>query len=380
MWSPSATSRRERLRDGVLLDLGAVVGGDQDLAGLVGLLDLDPAGGLGDRRATLGRARLEELDHAGQTLRDVVGRGHTTGVERPHRQLGAGLTDRLRRDDADGLADVDQLAGGQRAAVALGAGAGLGVTGQHRADLDLLDAGRDQLADLDVAEVVARGGQHLAGLRVGDVDRRGAGVRRGLGVVVLADRAVLAADADPLGQAALGAAVVLADDDVLRHVHQTTGQVARVRRTQRGVGQTLAGTVGGDEVLQHRQALAEVGLDRPRDDVALRVGHQTTHGRDLPDLHHVSGGTRVDHHEDRVGPVEVRLHRLGDLVGGLGPDLDELLATLLVGDQTALELLLDLGGLRLVLGQDLGLVVGRGDVVDRDRHTRSGWPSGSRCP
>ena len=41
------------------------------------------------------------------------------------------------------------------------------------------------------------------------------------------------------GDAALGPAVVLADDDVLGHVHQATGQVTRVGGTQRGVGQTL---------------------------------------------------------------------------------------------------------------------------------------------
>ena len=145
---------------------------------------VDATGGLGDRGATLGRAGLEELDHAGQTLRDVVGGGHTTGVEGTHRQLRARLTDRLGRDDADGLADVDELAGGQRAAVALRAGAGAGVAGQDGADLDLLDAGRDQLVDLDVAEVLAGAGQHLTGLRVGDLDGRRAGVRRGLGVLV----------------------------------------------------------------------------------------------------------------------------------------------------------------------------------------------------
>ena len=101
-------------------------------------------------------------------------------------------------------------------------------------------------------------------------------------------------------QAALGAAVLLADDDVLRDVHQTTGQVARVGGPQRGVGQTLAGTVRGDEVLQHGQALAEVRLDRARDDLALRVGHQTTHAGDLADLHPVTAGARGDHHVDGV--------------------------------------------------------------------------------
>jgi hypothetical protein len=58
------------------------------------------------------RASKSSTD-ARQTLRDVVA-GHTTGVEGTHRQLGAGLADRLGRDDADGLADVDELAGGQR--------------------------------------------------------------------------------------------------------------------------------------------------------------------------------------------------------------------------------------------------------------------------
>ena len=44
--------------------------------------------------------------------------GDAAGVERPHRQLRARLADRLRGDDADRLADADQLAGGQVAAVA----------------------------------------------------------------------------------------------------------------------------------------------------------------------------------------------------------------------------------------------------------------------
>ena len=345
-----------------------------DLLGLVGLLDLDATGGLGDRRPTLGLAGLEQLDHAGQTLRDVVRGGHTTGVEGAHRQLRAGLTDRLGGDDADGLADVDQLAGGERAAVALGAGADLGVTGQHRADLHLLDAGSDELVDLDVTEVPAGRDEHLPRRRVGDLDRRRAGVRRGLGVLVLDHATVVELDADPLGQTALGAAVVLADDHVLRDVHQTTGEVARVGGPQSGVRQTLAGTVGGDEVLQDGQALTEVRLDRPRDDLALRVGHQAAHGGDLADLHHVSTRARVDHHPDRVHLVEGLLQLGRDLVGGLRPDLDELLATLVVGDQTALELDLDLLGLVFVLLQDLGLARRGDDVLDGDGHTGAGAP------
>ena len=51
------------------------------------------------------------------------------------------------------------------------------------------------------------------------------------------------------------AAVVLVDDDVLRHVDQTAGQVARVGGLERRVGQTLARAVRRDEVLQHRRGL-----------------------------------------------------------------------------------------------------------------------------
>jgi hypothetical protein len=52
------------------------------------------------------------------------------------------------------------------------------------------------------------------------------------------------------------------DDDVLRHVHQLAGHVAGVGGLERGIGQTLAGAVGGDEVFQHGQALAEVRQNR----------------------------------------------------------------------------------------------------------------------
>src|SRR5690348_17917170 len=55
---------------------------------------------------------------------------------------------------------------------------------------------------------------------------------------------------------------------------RSAGQVARVRRAERGVGAALAGAVGRDEVLEHRQALHEVGLDRALDDLALRIRHQ----------------------------------------------------------------------------------------------------------
>ena len=98
----------------------------------------------------------------------------------------------------------------------------------------------------------------------------------------------------------VGAAVVLADDQLLGDVDETTGQVARVGGPQGGVDEALAGARRGDEVLEHLEALTEVRLDRAGDHVAAGVGHQAAHAGDLADLHHVPAGTRADHHVDGV--------------------------------------------------------------------------------
>ena len=88
------------------------------------------------------------------------------------------------------------------------------------------------------------------------------------------------ADADAVERAA----VVLGDDGVLRHVDEPAGQVAGVRRLERGVGQALAGAVRRDEVLEHGQPFAEVRRDRGLDDLARRLGHQAAHAGQLTDL------------------------------------------------------------------------------------------------
>ena len=97
-----------------------------------------------------------------------------------------------------------------------------------------------------------------------------------------------------------GAAIVLADDHVLRHVHQTARQVAGIGRLQRRIGQTLAGAVRRDEVLQHGQAFAEVGRDGGLDDFARRLGHQAAHTGELADLLFRSAGAGVGHDVNRI--------------------------------------------------------------------------------
>ena len=172
----------------------------------------------------------------------------------------------------------------------------------------------------------------------------------------------------------VGATVGLADDDVLRHVDQTPGEVARVGGTQGGIGQTLTGTVRVHEVLEHRQALAERGLDGLRDELAVRTRHQTLHARERSDLGHVARRARLDDRRDRVGVRVVRLHGLADLVGGLLPELDEVALALLVGDLAQVELRLEARGLGVVGGEDLLLGRRHEHVGHGDGDTRAGGP------
>ena len=79
--------------------------------------DLDDAVDVADLGLALGHTSLEQLLDARQAGGDVQA-GDAAGVERPHGQLRARLADRLGGDDADGLTDADQVAGGQVAAVA----------------------------------------------------------------------------------------------------------------------------------------------------------------------------------------------------------------------------------------------------------------------
>jgi hypothetical protein len=121
--------------------LGTVVGDDRQAAGVVLVGDPDHTRGAGQDGGALRRAGLEELDDAGQALGDVLRAGDAAGVERTHRQLRTGLTDGLGGDDADGLTELDHVAGRERHAVAVRADPVGGLAGEDRADADALDRG-----------------------------------------------------------------------------------------------------------------------------------------------------------------------------------------------------------------------------------------------
>ena len=92
------------------------------------------------------RAHLLKLNLGSVILGDDAGIGscigsHTTGVERTERQLGSRLTDGLGGNHADSLTLLHHAAGGEVASIALHADTLLGLTGEHRTDLDTLDVG-----------------------------------------------------------------------------------------------------------------------------------------------------------------------------------------------------------------------------------------------
>ena len=184
-------------------------------------------------------------------------RGRTTDVEGTHRELRSGLADGLRRDDSGSFAEFDETSGSQVAAVAHHANPALRFAGQHRANLHALDSRGlnrhreffgDLLVDVDddvavvVLDLLERNAAHNAvAQRFDDF----AGFDDTLDV-----------------DAVDGAAIVFADDDVLRHIDQTTSQVAGIRSLERGIGQSLTSAVRRDEIFQHRQPFTEVRRDR----------------------------------------------------------------------------------------------------------------------
>src|SRR6185295_7982728 len=91
--------------------------------------------------------------------------------------------DGLRGHDADCLTDVDQLAGRHRTAVAHRAHTGARRAGQHRTNLDLGDARRQQRLDRRVTEIVTPLDNDVA-LLVDGVGGQSPRVRRSLDVRV----------------------------------------------------------------------------------------------------------------------------------------------------------------------------------------------------
>ncbi len=298
-----------------------------------------------------------------------------TIAKRAHGELGAGLANRLRGNDTHCLTQVDRRPAREIAAVALAAHARGGLAGEHRADTQLLHAGRDDRLDLRLFQqrplrnnhIVRRRIAHVLGRRATKNSRAERGHHRA--------RIDDSAHIDAFG----GAAIIGRDDAVLRHVDQPAGQVAGVRRLERGVGEALAGAVRRVEVLEHGEPFLEVGDDRALDDLARRLRHQAAHAGKLAHLRGRAARAGMRHHVDRVdlGGVAVLSlrrdlahHLIGDLVTALRPGVDHLVVLLALGDQAVVVLLLEFLGEFARLLNDLPLRGRHDHVVLAERDAR----------
>ena len=164
----------------------------------------------------------------------------------------------------------------------------------------------------------------------------------------------------------VGAAIVLAGDDVLRHVHQAPGQVPGVGGAQRGVGEPLRAPwleMKYSSTLIPSRRLLRIGRSMIRPDgsaISPRIPASWCTWVTPP-------RAGVGDHPDRALLVEAVEHLFGDVVGRAAPDVDGLGVALVLGDEAAPELAVDLRHLGVGGREQLDLLDRHADVVDADR-------------
>ena len=158
----------------------------------------------------------------------------------------------------------------------------LGLTCEHTSDKHAFDTCiLDRLCFL-IGDFMVDRDDDLSGVRIHDVLQcieTGDAIGQGLDDLVLLG--ILDCGPD---DSVDGSAVILVDDDVLGDIDKSSCKVSGLSGLESGIGQSLSGSVGGDEELDDRKTFLEVGLDREGDDVAVRLGHQSSHSAQLPDL------------------------------------------------------------------------------------------------
>ena len=303
-------------------------------------------------------------------------------MERAHGQLSTRFANRLSSNHTHGFAVVDQAATAQVAAVAHGAQTKACSASEGCANFDFVNRhGFKDFKHVFVKQGASRR-QQFTRLRVQDF----VGQSASQDAIAQGFNHFTAFNDGAHERAVGGEAIEFLDHQVLCHVDQTACQVTGVGCFQSRVGQAFARTVCGDEVLQHIQAFTEVGRNRCLNDRAIRLGHQTTHTRQLTNLRRRTAGARVGHHVNGVerfllnffamtvnGFLFAQLvhHDLGHGVAGFAPDVNDLVVTLARSDQTRHILLFDVFHFFLGFRNDGALFWGNQHVVDANRDARA---------
>ena len=296
-------------------------------------------------------------------------------MERTQCQLCTRLADGLCGNHTHSLTFLYHAVVGQVTAVTLGADAFLRFAGEYRTNLDLLDRRLFYLLGNSLGDLFAGVNQNLVVQRIHYIVNRHTTqdslAQRGYYLFVVLNFGA--------NQTTQGSAVLLVNNHVVGYVDQTTGQVTGIGCLQGGIGKTLTSTVRGDEVLQHRQALLEVGQNRVLDDLTtlgtrfLRLGHQTTHTGELTNLVLRTTGSRVEHHEYRVETLIVGrklLHQdIGQTRVDVRPGIDNLVVALVVGNETHVVVVHNLLNLGITFGYQRLLFRRNEHVAQVERQT-----------
>src|ERR1700687_6132164 len=190
-------------------------------------------------------------------------------MEGTHSELRSRFANGLSRDHTGSLAEFHRTPGTQIASVAHDANSAPRLAGEYRANLHPLDTGSLNRTRQIFSDLVVHIDYNLAFVVFDLLERHAAHD-------AVAQRLDDLAGFDDTGNenSVHRAAVVFADDHVLRDIDETTRQITRVGGLQRRIGQSLAGAVRRDEVFEHRQPFTEVGRDRSLDNFTRRLGHQ----------------------------------------------------------------------------------------------------------
>ncbi len=135
-----------------------------------------------------------------------------------------------------------------------------------------------------------------------------------------------------------------------------------------------------DKIFEHTQPFAEVGSNWPLDNFARRFCHQTAHPGELLYLLAVAPGAGVLHQVHRVKFLTALVvlkgpeHHVGNFFTGLGPDVDDLVVALAIGNDTAAVLLLHQRDLLVSLVQLRLLFIRDNHIGNADRYPRLGGP------
>ena len=147
-------------------------------------------------------------------------------MERSQSQLRTRFTDRLRRDNADSLSQIDRTTGSQHTSIALGADSVTSFASQDRTHLHMFKTGCGNFRKIAFRDKFARLDDNFTRDRVNDIFNRSASQE----AFFKRDNRIVAVLVSGNVDAILRMAIFFDNNEVLRHIDQTTGQVTSVSR------------------------------------------------------------------------------------------------------------------------------------------------------